>query len=78
MKLQVADRGLANVEGIVTFNTDSCTYRWRVLEAPIEEDGLLWLDFLFAQNFEISWKGLKLKDQRVVTLTCNIVMVRTE
>ena len=58
MKFEVADRGLVDIKGIadITFNTDSHTYRWRVLVAPIEEDGLLGMDFLFAQNFELSRK----------------------
>ena len=61
MKLEVADRGLVDIKGIadITFNTDSHTYRWRVLVAPIEEDGLLGMDFLFAQNFELSRNGVK-------------------
>ena len=71
MKLEVADKGLVDIKGIadVTFNTDSHTYRWRVLVAPIEEDGLRGMDFLFAQNFELSRKGLKLDGQRVKTIT---------
>ena len=71
MKLEVADRGLVDIQGIadVTFNTDSHRYRWHVLVAPIEEDSLLGMDFLFAQNFELSRKGLKLNDQKVKTIT---------
>ena len=69
MKLEVADRGLVDIEGVVdiTFNTDSQTYRWRVLVAPIEEEGLLGMDFLFAQNFELSKRWLKLNGQVVKT-----------
>ena len=71
MKLEVADRGLVDIKGIadITFNTDSHTYRWRVLVAPIQEDGLLGMDFLFAQNFKLSRKGLKLNGHKVKTIT---------
>ena len=38
-----------------------------MLIAPIEEDRLIVMDFLFAQNFELSTWGLKLNGQPVAT-----------
>ena len=38
-----------------------------MLIAPIEEDGLLGIDFLFAQNFVLCIRGLKLNGQEVTT-----------
>ena len=67
MKLEVADRSLVDIEGVVnlTFNSDSHTYRWGVL--VVEEKGLLGNDYLFAQNFELSKKWIKINGQVVKT-----------
>ena len=69
IKLEVADKGLVDVTGLTNakFKTGHQEYTWQVLIAPIEEDGLLGMDFLFAQNFELSIKGLKLNGQQVAT-----------
>ena len=65
MKLEVADKGLVDVIGAadINFETGHQRYIWHVLIAP----GLLGMDFLFAQNFELSIKGLKLNGQQVAT-----------
>ena len=69
MKLEVADKGLVDVIGAadIKFETGHQRYIWHVLISPIEEDGLLGMDFLFAQNFELSTWGLKLNGQPVAT-----------
>ena len=69
MKLEVADKGLVDLIGAadIKFETGHQRYIWHVLIAPIEEDGLLEMDFLFAQNFELSIRGLKLNGEEVTT-----------
>ena len=44
-------------------------YTWHVLTAPIEEEGLLGMDALFTNKFELSMKGLLLNGQKVTTET---------
>ena len=69
--LEVADKGLVQVAGVadISFFAGSQMYTWHVLIAPIEEEGLLSIDFLFAHNFELSMKGLLLNGQKVTTET---------
>ena len=52
VKLEVADKGLVQVAGVadISFCAGSHMYTWHVLIAPIEEDSLLGMDFLFAHN----------------------------
>ena len=69
MKLEVADKGLVDVIGAadIKFETGHQRYIRHVLIAPIEVDCLQGMDFLFAQNFELSIRGLKLNGQEVTT-----------
>ena len=50
--LEVANKGLVQVAGVadISFCTGSQMYTWHVLIAPIEEEGLLGMDFLFTHN----------------------------
>ena len=52
VKLEVTDKGLVQVAGVadISFCAGRQTYMWHVLIAPIEEEGLLGMDFLFAHN----------------------------
>ena len=67
----MADKGLVQVPGVadITFFTGSQMYTWHVLIAPIEEEGLLGMDFLFAHKLQLSMKGLLLNGQQVTTET---------
>ena len=51
----------------MNFKTGHQVYTWHVLIAPIEEKGVLEMDFPFAKKFEFSIRGLKLNDQEVTT-----------
>ena len=50
--LEVANKGLVQVAGAadISFCAGSQMYTWHVLIAPIKEDGLLGMDFLFTHN----------------------------
>ena len=52
VKLEVADKGLVQVAGVVdiSFCSGSLMYTWHVLIAPIEEEGLLGMNFLLVHN----------------------------
>ncbi|KAK3088259.1 hypothetical protein FSP39_016699 [Pinctada imbricata] len=67
MKFEVANDGLLDVNGIATFTFKirNDTFKWDIYVAPIREDGLLGLDFLYYHNFTIGTKnGFRLNGRK--------------
>jgi len=72
LKLEVADKGSLNVEGVATisFKVKSVEFTWEMYVADIQEDGLLGLDFLFENKYVLSAKsGLKLNGRKYACVT---------
>ena len=70
VKLGVANDGLLAVEGVATmkFTAGGRKFEWDMYIAPIVEDGLIGMDFLFANNYELgSRHGLRLNGRGVPT-----------
>ena len=71
LKLEVANDSLLEIEGIASFQIkiDKYYYFCDMYVAPIRENGLLGLDFLYAQNYSLSAeKGPKLNGKKVHTV----------
>ena len=67
-RLEVADKGLLEVEGRATFafKLEGEWFHWNMLVADIADDGLLGLDFLHANNYVLGAEvGLSLNGKRV-------------
>lgn len=70
--LEVANKGSLTVEGMVklTFKVNNSNFEWDVFVANIHEDGILGLDFLFANDYSLSAKyGLKLNGKKCHCIT---------
>ena len=71
LKFEVANDGLLDVSGIATFKfkIKKDEFKWDMYVAPIREDGLLGLDFLFKNNFSLGTNhGLRLNGKKYPTV----------
>lgn len=67
LKLEVANDSLLDIQGSAKFlfTIGKSTFEWDMYVAPIREDGLIGLDFLYSHNYVLSAeKGLKLDGNR--------------
>ena len=67
-KLEVANDGFLDVDGIAKFVFKVCGdyYEWDMYVAPLREDGLLGLDFLYEHNYSLGREqGMKLNGKCV-------------
>lgn len=62
IQFEVADKTRMQVVGIanLTFIVSGRTFTWDTYIAPISDDGLLGMDFLFAHDFSLNIGGLQL------------------
>jgi len=74
LRLEVADNGLLQVDGIATVNLKigKDHFQWDILVAAIREDGLLGLDFLHHFDYNLNKSGLKLGGKKYETLIENV------
>ena len=71
IRLEVANDGLLTIDGQCefSFSNKGRTYNYTVLIASIHEDGLIGLDFLHENDYELSaQKGLKLNGRKCRTI----------
>ena len=74
--LAAANDGIMGIEGVADINmeTEGEVFVWQVFVANIKEDGLLGMDFLYANDFVLSADGgLKLKGKVVKTEAHGVV-----
>ena len=70
VRLEVADDGLLALDGQceITFATSGQSFKHTVYIAPIREDGLIGMDFLMENDYQLSAKsGLKLNGKKCRT-----------
>jgi transposase InsO family protein len=93
--IEVADKGMLAIDGEaeLTFTTTGETFTWKVLVAPIGDDGLLGLDFLCAHQFNlgvetglslcgvdvaVEWKGRTAPAGRAVLALSEMIPANSE
>ena len=70
LKFEVANDELLEVSGVATFEFKlrNDVYKWDMYVAPIREDGLLGLDFLYHNDFSVGTKsGLRIRGRKYPT-----------
>jgi len=70
LKLEVANDELLDIDGVVDakFDIDGTNFECKMYVAPIADEGLLGMDFLYANDYKLGVRyGLKLNSQQVCT-----------
>ncbi len=77
VKLEMANKELMDIQGVATMKvvaSGQC-FEWQMYVAPIADDGLIGMDFLYAHDYVLSARaGMKLSGKKIATETQDVAL----